>query len=871
MPARDLPTGTITFLFSDIEGSTRLVQELGPNEYGKLLEEHQRIIRAAIATNGGIEQGTEGDSFVVIYRDPGRAAATAIAVQRQLAAAEWPPGHQVRVRIGLHTGQAVRGGDEYVGIDINRAARIAAAGHGGQILVSDSTRALIAHALPEKSSFRDLGEHRLKDLEAPEHLFQLDVDGLPTAFPPLRGSAGPGGTRPVATTHFIGREEEVRQIRALLGQNRLLTLVGPGGTGKTRLMLRVAEDSAPQFTDGTFLVELAPIAEPRLVAGAIAAALGVQQVGDKPVEDVLADFLRTRHVRLLIDNFEHVIEAAMLVEELLRSSPGLQVIATSQVQLNLSGEQLYPVPPLSLPSGGASAAESDAVRLFADRAAQSRPDFRLTPENAGLVAAICQRLDGLPLAIELAAARVRILGLEDILARLDDAIGLLTSSRADLPERHRTLKAAIDWSYGLLNAEDARLFRRLAVFAGGASLDAVEVVAEAPGFDALASLDALVAHSLILADTTGPASRFAMLQTIRDFARERLDQSEERDEALARHALWCCELAEKQESALALLRPEAIRALEPELENFRAALHWCGQANQDELGLRICGSTWRFWKRFGYLREALATTRTFIERAGSDVGDRYRLRGLAALGSLAYWFGDLDLMRDAYQQRLALAEVTGELSAIGDAHFDLIFAWASARDIAKLQVSWTRAREAYEAVGDRLGLGRCAWIESGMLRYLQGLQMDAERLELQILPVFREANDAVYVGLVTGSLAWDALANGDVERSRLWARESISAYLDVADVANLLVTLEGAALTLRGASKPDVAAQIEGAYESLSQTYGVRTPPGLQSQLEGARSGITPAFLDEETEAANREAGRRLTLQQAIDLVLQEI
>lgn len=865
-----LPQGIVTFLFTDIEGSTRLVQDLGTPKYREVLEAHHQLVRAAIRQHGGVERGTQGDSFLVVFADPATAVAAAAEMQKHLAAAEWPGGVAVRVRMGLHTGQASVGGDDYVGVEINRAARIAAVANGGQVLLSDATRALVERALPPGVSVRDLGEHRLKDLDAPEHVYQLEVPGMPTTFPPLRSVAGPGGPRPMPTTRLIGRERERAEIRRLLGETRLLTLVGPSGTGKTRLMLAIAEEPDPRFPDGSFLVELAPVADPSVVAATIAGALGVRQVGGKPADAVLADHLRGRRVRLLIDNFEHVIGAAVLIDELLRSSPGLQVVVTSQVHLQLSSEQLYPVPPLSLPENETDATGSDAVRLFVERAAQARPDFRLTAENAGEITAICRRLDGLPLAIELAAARVTILPLGMILKRLDNALSVLESRRADVAERHRTLRAAMDWSYRLLGREESAVFRRLSVFVGGGALDAVEAVAGAAAENPLAVLEGLVRHSLVIADTSGPSPRFRMLETIREFAAEQLSAVGDFEETRGRHAAWYRDLAEAQEPGLALLHPDAAEFLEPEIENLNAALRWAMDSSDMELGARICAAAWRLWKHVGHLQDGYHSTRTVADWITAEIGLPYRIHLLAALGSLAYWLGDWGTMRNVYWRRLELAEESGDLAEIAPAHFDRVFAAASEGDPLGIEREWRAARDAYAALGHRLGLARCEWIETGMLAFQRGDNMNAGHLENRVLPVIREEGDLLYVGMITGALAWDALARGELARGREWGRESVATYDFAGDVSSAIVTLDGAALVLRAVGKPEAGAQVQGAAEALMETFGLRTPPSLALQLEHARQGVTVATLDDAEEERLRSEGRRMTLKDAIALFLRE-
>ncbi|MDQ2964709.1 MAG: adenylate/guanylate cyclase domain-containing protein, partial [Chloroflexota bacterium] len=430
MPSRQpFPTGTVTFLFTDIEGSTRLTEAIGAARYGPLLERHREALRASFEKHGGIEVGTEGDSFFVVFVTPAAALAAAVDAQRALARTDWPADAPIRVRMGVHTGDGLLANGSYVGPDVNRAARIAAAGHGGQVLVSETTAAL-AGVLPDGVQVRSLGRHRLKDLR-PEQLAQLDVDGLPTEFAPLRSLDARPNHLPTQLTSFIGREREVAEVVGLIGTARLVTLTGPGGTGKTRLSLQVAAETAGDQADGATFVAFAPISDPDLVASAIATTIGLPDAGGRPPRDRLIDHLRDRQMLLVLDNFEQVVAAAPVLGDLLREAPRLRILVSSRVALRISGEQEYPVAPLELPGaeagvrGAEAIAQNEAVRLFVDRARAVRPDFALDEANAAAVAEIVSRLDGLPLAIELAAARSRLLSPQQMLPRLERRLDLL--------------------------------------------------------------------------------------------------------------------------------------------------------------------------------------------------------------------------------------------------------------------------------------------------------------------------------------------------------------------------------------------------------------------------------------------------------------
>jgi class 3 adenylate cyclase len=408
----DLPMGTVTFLFTDIEGSTRLLQALGPS-YRDLLERHAAILREALSAHGGVEISTEGDSFFAVFPSASQAVAATVTAQRALAREPWPNRQRVRVRMGLHTGEGQPGGDSYMGIDVHRAARIGAAGHGGQVVLSAATRTLVEGALPEGISLRDLGVHRLKDLGQPEHLAQLVIPGLEQDFPPLRTLDAPRNL-PAELSSFIGRKRELDEVSELLAATRLLTLTGPGGTGKTRLAIRVAARLSSAFADGVFFVDLAPLNDPSLVGPTIARSLGLSDQAEQPIVDLLKGHLERRELLLVLDNFEHLLPAAKVVDGLLAGAPRVKALVTSRSILNLYGERTFEVPPLALPDPThlpdlVELSSNEAVALFLERARMARPDFAVTKESAQAIAEICVRLDGLPLAIELTASRIRLL------------------------------------------------------------------------------------------------------------------------------------------------------------------------------------------------------------------------------------------------------------------------------------------------------------------------------------------------------------------------------------------------------------------------------------------------------------------------------
>ncbi|MDQ6885618.1 MAG: adenylate/guanylate cyclase domain-containing protein, partial [Candidatus Dormibacteraeota bacterium] len=599
----DLPTGTVTFLFTDIQGSTRLIQELGEG-YAAVHTQHNELLRTAIEQHRGHELRTEGDSFFAVFPSAVDAVCAAAAGQRALEDQSWPAGVRLRVRMGLHTGEATVMGHDYVGLDVHRGARVAGAAHGGQVLVSEATRTLVEHALPQGMYLRDLGQHRLKDLARPERLYQLVAPGLPADFAQLRTLEATPNNLPTQLTSFIGRDDQVRQAKELLLKAHLVTLTGPGGTGKTRLSLQIAADLLGSFADGVYFVPLSAVRDPELVPSAIAQALAIPVTGSQAPMDRLLDDLKGKRTLLVLDNFEQVLEAGPALAQLLRASEPLRILVSSRAVLHLYGEQEFPVPPLQLPDPKALPpldvlSQYESVRLFIERAVAVKPDFRATDENAPAMAAICERLDGLPLAIELAAARTKLFSPPALLARLDKTLMALGSSARDLPGRQQTLRAAIAWSYDLLDQHAQRLFARFSVFARGGALDQADAICgpdEEIGGPLEDRLDQLADQSLLRRLPELDAPRYLMLQTIREYAAERLNEGGERATIHDRHAGAFLVLAERAQADIFGPNQKAwLDQLEREHDNLRAALDWCVGRGDARTAMCLGASLWRFW------------------------------------------------------------------------------------------------------------------------------------------------------------------------------------------------------------------------------------------------------------------------------------
>ena len=681
-----MSTETLTFLFTDIEGSTALLKRLGEDVYAEVLAEHHSLIRSYLATHGGKEVSTDGDGFFAVFSSPRGCASAVIEMQRAIAAHEWADGEQLRVRMGVHSGEASDTSAGLVGLEVHRAARIAAVAHGGQILLSATAAALVRDRLPAGASVRDLGLHRLKDLGRPEQIFQLQGEGLEFEFPPLRSLDNPElpNNLPAQPASFVGRDVEVAEVRRLVGSARLVTLTGAGGCGKTRLALQVAAELLDGSGDGVWLVELASVSEQGAVPAAISEALGITSRAGRPVLDTLLDALELQYVLIVLDNCEHLIEAcADVANAILLRCPRVHLMATSREPLGIGGETIYRVPSLSLPNpegGDISAAEqSDAVALFVDRARAQGSECTLDEETGPLVVSICRRLDGMPLAIELAAARLRSMSLESLNDRLDQRFRLLTGgSRSALP-RQQTLRATVEWSYSLLNNSEQSLLRRLSVFAESFDLEAAEEVCclqDVEEFDVDDLLGSLVDKSLVVTEPSGGKARYRMLETIRQFAAERLVESDEVEAAAigAAHASYYLSLAEL--AAPHLFGPEQGRwfaRLDADEANLQRALeHSTTERDGTERALRFGVALQRYWRvRGGRNEEAIRLLTSVLERPEAQADTKLFA---AALVTVAFVSSDITAALLAGERAVQIARQLDD---------DLLLIWSLGHLCAK--------------------------------------------------------------------------------------------------------------------------------------------------------------------------------------------
>ena len=703
--ARALPAGTVTFLISDIEGSTRLFHRLG-SDYVPLLAEHRRLLGEAVARHSGAEVETEGDGLLLAFGDAADAVAAALDGQRALAAHAWPAGGDVRVRIGLHTGQAVPEGDGYVSLAVHQAARISAAAHGGQILMSEATAAAASGRLPAGATTAALGSFQLRGFPAPERLVQLVHPDLADTFPPPRALGVVAHNLPFVRAALVGRESERAALPGLLAATGLVTVAGPGGVGKTRLAVQVGFDVMDEYTDGAWLVELAPVTDPGLVPGAVAAVAGVAELPGRSLAELLVEALAPRSLLLLLDNCEHLLDAvAELVERLLRHCPHLAVLATSREPLDVDGEavrRLDPLPTAALsgPLTAERVAAVEAVQLFVERAALIRPGFRLTDENAPSVARLVAHLDGMPLAIELAAAALIDRPLSAVLQGLTDRFALLGRGRRAATGRHATLRAALEWSLDLLTPDERRVFTRLAVFAGHGTLDAAAAVCAGPPVPAgsvPAALRRLMRASLVVPHPD-VAERWSMLESVRELGAVELSASGD-TEAAARHRRWFADRAVALGPDIGRAdRPEALRELTADHDNIRHALDSAVAADDSCTGLRLCIAMNPFWLAGLHWNEGIARLRAVLDLPGDD--DRLRGRALATLGQLLLLRGDLADADAAFTEARALATATDDDIALARALSGAGVIEFRASHLAESQQLWEQSLAHAHRAGD---------------------------------------------------------------------------------------------------------------------------------------------------------------------------
>jgi predicted ATPase/class 3 adenylate cyclase len=891
------PTGQVTFLFTDIEGSTTLVDRLGTAAWRPLLERHRALIRGALARNEGLEIQTEGDSFFAVFREASDAVSAAVGAQRALYAEAWPDGAAIRVRMGIHTGTGELDADGgYVGYDVHRAARVAGAANGGQVLLSETTSEAIAGQVPAGVVLRELGAHRLKDLR-PERISQLELDGLPSQFPAIRSLDSRPNNLPEQLTGFVGRERELSDASELLASSRLVTLTGPGGTGKTRLSLQVAADATDAFPDGVWFVALSGVKDPAMVIPSIIHTMGVSDDPQRGPLELLAGELADRRVLLVLDNMEQLLGSASDVSALLRGAPGLRILATSRAPLRISGEQEYPVAGLPAPVelGGLSPyqrehlpaaqrsrdpgvlAQFAAVQLFCARARAVKPGFELTTANADDVAGIVGHLGGIPLAIELAAARLRFLTPAVIHERLERRLDLPGASSMDVPERQRTLRGAIDWSYELLEPPARRVFERLGVFPSGFDLMCAEAVAGPPGelgVDVLDGLATLVDQSLVRSDDHGGEPRFSLLEPIREFALERLIASGDEEPVRARHALAYRDLAVRLEPDISGAEQRGVLdRLEIEHTNLRAAIDWADARGDGVVAIELSVAVWRFWQKRGHLREARSRMEAMIGRPWfASLPDALRARAHEVLGGILYWHGDMIAARGPYQAALDLWREVGDEAEVANALYNLSFTYsmATVNDPASQRVAGEILDEAlaiYRRLGDDRGTANVLWAQ-GIQAYFSNDNAAAAPFFAEALDLYRKVGDRTQEAWALHQLGSARLKLGQTAEARELIRSALRIFEDTGDISGMTMALDDLAAVAVTDGDLDRAARLDGLARRLQASSGAMLAGLVQQAFESATRPEASNRMDPQELEHHRAEGAAFALPDGVRYAL---
>ncbi|MCO6451747.1 MAG: tetratricopeptide repeat protein [Caldilineales bacterium] len=778
-----------TFLFTDIEGSTRLWDQY-PEAMGEIIARHDALLRQAIEAEHGRVFKTVGDAVYAVFNEAPDALRAALAAQHALHQEQWATIESLRVRMALHTGPASSRSGDFFGSTLNHIARLLAAGHGGQILLSQAAQKLVRDAMPADCALRDMGQRQLKDLPKPEHIYQVEDENLPQEFPPLKTLDIRPSNLPAQTTTLIGRDSEIAAVRRELRRNelRLLTLTGPGGTGKTRLALRAAAFMLDDFEDGVFYAPLATIDNPSLVATAIARSLGVAEQPGQTAQQAVGGYLADRKLLLVLDNFEQVLPAGPILTEWLSAAPGLKALVTSREPLGVYGEHEFPVPPLGLPSLSRLPSPDQllaypAIALFVERAQAVRSDFTLDKENSAIVVQICARLDGLPLAIELAAARVKFLTPAAILERLSDRLQLLSGGPRDLPTRQQSLRGAIAWSYDLLDQPEKRLFSRLSVFSGGGHMDDIETICtDEIVNDAFFILESLVNKSLVKAlEIRGMMEpRFDMLESISAYAWAQLAISGEADEFQRRHTICYLGLAEQAEAAYyGSDQIAALNRLELEHDNLRAALRWAADACEQQLSLRLCSALWPFWLRRGYWSEGARRLTDALALNNSDLPESAAVAGaLRGLGVMANEQGDTEAATSRLDAALAIYRNLDDTRGVALSLNDLGYTALLNGDTGGANALGQESRSLFASLGDVWGEAM-ALNTLGAVALAEGNSEEAARLCHESLDRFSAVGDRWGMALALNNLSLASLPLGDYADAMQYAEQSLTLFREV--------------------------------------------------------------------------------------------
>ena len=874
----EYPSGTVTFLFTDIEGSTKLAQEY-PQLWETLRNRHHEILRSAIESHRGYVFQIIGDAFCAAFHTVGDAVGAATKAQKDLYTENWGKG-PIKVRMGIHTGKAELQKDgEYQGyLAMSRVQRLMSAGHGGQVLISTAAQELLLEDLPEDVSLRDLGERRLKDLIRPEHIYQLMIRGLPEDFPPLKTLEAYRHNLPTQLTSFVGRQKEIDQVAKAIQNRRLVTLTGPGGAGKTRLSLQIAADMLDQFSDGVWFVELAAITNAELIPKMILSAFGIVEQGQDIVRQ-LVEYLREKNLLLVLDNCEHLVEAcAELAELLLSHAHTLKILVTSREALGVIGETTWSIPSLSLPDvkhlpASEQLTQYEAVQLFIERASLVQPNFTLRNDNAAYIAEICARLDGIPLAIELAASRVRALSVDQISMRLEDRLRLLTSGTRSARPRQQTLRATIDWSYDLLSAPERVLLRNLSVFSGGWTLEAAEQVCiQSEGeSDIVDLMTHLVDKSLVTMYESLGHTRYRMLETTRQYAFEKLTESGNDQNAYSNHFRFFLQLAEEAENQL--IGPDQakwLNQLEREHDNFRAALDWSIKMRKDDEALRMAGALGLFWLKHSHFSEGRRWFEKVLEE-DHNFPDQEKVKAWRWAGFLTFWQQDMAETRRIYTQNLEREQELGDQWGIA----------FSLHMLANVALAEGNTKEVRELHHKSIALSRkinAIWVLAlaqfslGYFELLEGHLAIAEELCTESLKHFRSLGEKFGMGQVLSNLGYVMCSKGDFVSAKNIFLEALTLSKEMGDRFGMIGILTGLAGVFQSEGKLVTSARVQGAIVRIEREIAA-TPLlfPIEHNMFDSTSKVLQESMGTQAYQLELEKGMTFTLDDVLHFVSEGI
>ena len=871
------PTGTVTFLFTDIEGSTKLAQEY-PDTWDAMRKRHDAIMRFAIELSNGYVFNIIGDAFCAAFHNAGDALQAAIKAQVDLYAENWGT-IIIKARMGIHTGKAEiqDDGDYNSYATLSRIQRLMSAGYGGQTLISQATQDLIRDELPQGVTLRDMGEHRLKDLIHPEHIYQLNIPDLPNEFPALKTLDVRSNNLPAQTTPFVGREREIAAVLGLLRNPdvRLVTLTGAGGTGKTRLSLQVAADLLDEYEHGVWFVELASITNPELILPTIASILKVKESAGASIEQTLHEYLFKRNLLLVIDNFEQLVSAAPVIGKLLAAAPKVKVLTSSRERIYLRGEHDYPVPPLGLPESkhkqtAIVLAQYEATALFIQHARTANSAFELNEENAPIVAEICMKLDGLPLAIELAAARSRLLKPAVILEKLKNRLSILTGGARDLPQRQQTIRSAIDWSYNLLDDVEKALLTRLAVFAGGWTLEAAEAVCSGEGIESGNILDLLTRltdKSLVEVHDQAETSRYRMLETIRQYALEKLIELGEHPNTCIKHLGFFIQLAESAENHL--IGPDQVQwlnNLEREHDNFRTALKWSLKTGKHEEALRMAGALGLFWLKHSHFSEGRRWLENVLE-GHQSISNQLQIKAWRWAGFMAFWQQDMVASHRIYTQNLKREQ------ALED-QWGIAFSLHMLANIANLEGDVEKSRELHKKSItlsreiDAIWVMALAQYSLGDVEHFQGNLALAEELSQESLNHFRFLGEKFGMGLVLSNLGYIMCSRGNYSSAKKIFLEALDLSRELGNKDGIAIVINGLAGVFQNEKGYITSARLQGVVVSMEKEIGIMLSlyPVEQEMFDSTTRALKES-LGAEAYQMEFETGMTLTLDEAVSLV----